>query len=117
MPINIFVGNVTIVEEENLKNKVFAEKTEKQVQWWAYAAWTLPFVALSGLFFVEFLGFNYFYEKLLVIGAVIFFAISVFWWWWAIFKIARVSQIIISTSKKFEEVLDQLKSFKNDTHK
>lgn len=99
------------------QDRDFAQKTQKQVRWWAYAAWTLPFIALAGLFFLEFIGTDSIYKTALTVGAVIFFAISVFWWWWAIFKIARVSQIIINTTKKFEEVLEQFKNLKKDINK
>lgn len=100
---------------EEIKN--FSKKTQKEVKWWSYAAWTLPFTALSGLFFFYALGWEDLYHKSLWLGGVIFFSVSVFWWWWAIHKIARTAKIIISVTDKFSEVKKELERIKDSFKK
>lgn len=94
--------------------KQFAEKTKREVAWWIRTAWTLPFAALAGLFFLYFIGWGDIYEKVLVVGATAFFSISVYWWWWAIFKIVNIAELLQKTVKNFETVKRELKKFKKD---
>lgn len=94
--------------------KQFVEKTKREVAWWIRAAWTLPFAALAGLFFLYFIGWGDIYEKTLVVGATMFFSISVYWWWWAIFKIANIAELLQKTVENFEIVKRELKKFKKD---
>jgi len=97
-----------------MNNKKYLERSKKEVRWWSYAAWTTPFSALAGLFFIQMIGWTGFYEKALIIGAIIFFTVSVFWWWWAINKIANFAQIMIDTGKRFEKLKDDIKEFRKD---
>ena len=94
--------------------KNFNKKALKEVKWWAYAAWTLPFVALSALGFLHFFGWNTLYEKSIVVGAVTFFSVSVFWWWWAIFKIKSLVDVLENVIQKFETVKEHLVSIRKD---
>ena len=94
--------------------KDFAEKTKREVAWWIRAAWTLPFVALSALFFLYFIGWGNIYEQLLVVTATLFFGISVYWWWWAIFKIVNIADLLRRTVENFDTVKQELKKFKKD---
>lgn len=81
---------------------------------WAFAAWTLPFVALGGLFFLKILGWESWYDKAVVIGGTAFFSIAVFWWWWAISKIGQLSSMILQTQDNVQEVKKEIKSIKTD---
>lgn len=96
------------------KDKIEAQKIEREVQWWAYAAWSIPLVALAGLFFLEVFGLENLYHKAMVLGAVIFFSIAVFWWWWAIFKIKSIAQMMSNAADKFASLRSELKKFKKD---
>lgn len=96
------------------KIKNFNKTTSTQVRWWAYAAWTLPFVALGGLGFLHLFGWETLYDRSIVVGAVAFFTISVFWWWWAIFKIKVLVDILEHVGDRFETVKEHIVAIKND---
>jgi len=96
------------------KEKEFAENTKKQVKWWAYAGWTLPFVALAILFSLSFVGWDDVYSKIIIVIGISFFSVSVFWWWWAIFRIYKLSGFIESTLKKFEAIQKKIEEIKKD---
>lgn len=95
-------------------DKDFNKKTSSEIKWWAYAAWTLPFVALSSIGFLHFIGWETLYNKSIVVGAVTFFTVSVFWWWWALFKIKSLVEILERVSQKFEIVKDNIAFIKKD---
>lgn len=95
----------------------FVKKTQSQIRWWKYAAWTLPFAALAGLFFINIFGWGDVYSDALVLGSVIFFSVSVFWWWWAIFKISFIVNLIAGTGEKFDRVIKLISNIKQDLKK
>lgn len=97
-----------------MSDKDFNKKTSQEVKWWAYAAWTLPFVALAGLGFLHFFGWETLYAQSIVVGAVIFFSVSVFWWWWALFKIKTLVDILDRVSQKFESVKENISFIRKD---
>lgn len=94
--------------------KSVSKETKNEVKWWAYAAWTTPFAALAGLFFINVLGWDSLYHKTLIVGAVVMFSTSVFWWWWAINKIATLADIMGQTAKNFDAIKQQLRKFRQD---
>jgi hypothetical protein len=96
------------------EEKDFITKTQKEVSWWAIAAWTLPFIALAGLFFLHFIGWENMIEQALTLGAVMFFGVAVFWWWWAIFKISSFARLLEQTTQNFEYIKNELSKFKKD---
>lgn len=87
-------------------------KIEKQAQWWRYAAWTLPFVALSTLVSLDFLNLEQTYHIVSLIVIITFFAVSVFWWWWAIDAIRQMFLIMKRTEENFNEVKSTLEETK-----
>lgn len=94
-----------------MPRKNFSEilkETKKQVRWWAYAAWTMPFVALALLGAEEFLGYNDVFRKTLIAIGVTFFSVSVFWWWWAIFKIRDMVEGLNRTINSLTEVKEEI---------
>lgn len=99
---------------ENDRAELISQKTKQEVKWWAYAAWSMPFAGLAGLFFIHVLGWDTLYEKSLVIGAILMFTISVYWWWWAINKIALLADIMSQTARNFDAIRQQLRKFKRD---
>jgi hypothetical protein len=91
--------------------KTFSEilnQTKRQTRWWAYAAWTMPFVALALLGAEVFFGYNDLFRKTLVAVGVTFFSVSVFWWWWAIFKIRDMVNGLDRTINSLSEVKDEI---------
>jgi hypothetical protein len=86
-----------------------ANETKIQAQYWMWAAWTLPFLALAILTFEYFLGWESFYSKTFVIISVSFFTVSVFWWWWAINKIIVLLESFHRTEQHFEDVKHELR--------
>lgn len=95
-------------------DKVKAQKIEREVRWWAYAGWTMPFVVLAVLFFLGAFGWTDLYDKVIVVVAVIFFSIAVFWWWWAIFKIQTIAGLMSNAADKFKQLQKELAKFKTD---
>lgn len=94
---------------EYLKYKQFYCATTQQVRWWAYAAWTLPLVALAGIFFVDLIGWGDDFHRAVVVGGIVFFTVAVYWWWWAIFKLARLSNLLLNTANNLKEIGDELR--------
>jgi len=92
----------------------FKKKTKKQVRWWAYAAWTLPFTALAVLVFLHFFGWDSVYDYAIVIGAVVFFSVGVFWWWWAIFKIKTLAELLGSVGDRIDVVRTHVIGIRKD---
>jgi hypothetical protein len=97
-----------------MDNEKELKETARQAQWWLYAAWTLPFTALAGIFFFYFMGWQTAFEKAMIIGAVIFFTIAVYWWFWAVFKIKLLANTIARASKGFAEIKDMIRDVRDN---
>ena len=94
-------------------NKECVERIEDEVSWWKIAAWTSPFVAMSGLllciiFADEYINF--------AISAIIlsWVAVSVAWWWWAIHRILEIARLLVTTTANFDDVKKEITELKND---
>lgn len=87
-------------------------KDPQQIKWWKYAAWTLPFVALTILIGEILLGFDSYLTAIII--STTFIASTVLWWWWAINKIA----VMLSRSEKMQEsfktLSEDIKEVKRD---
>ena len=94
------------------KFRDYAKKTGQEAGYWAYAAWTAPFVALAILIGEELLGFDTAPTSLVIV--ITFIATSVFWWWWAISKIVYMIKCSHKMESNFEELKDELKEIKKD---
>ena len=92
----------------------FNLKTTNEVKWWAYLGWTLPFIALGLLIFLDFFELSVWYDYARLIVIVSFFAISVFWWWWAIFKIKILADLLLKIADQFDDVKKNIQSIKKD---
>jgi hypothetical protein len=92
----------------------YAKKTGQEAGYWAYAAWTLPFVALAVLVAQELLGFKDWYHTTAIIVVVTFVTTSVFWWWWAITKIVYMIECSRKAEENFLEISKELKEIKKD---
>ena len=84
----------------------------KQARWWAYAAWTLPFVALALLVGFEYFNLDNLYDIIAITIIVVFFSVSVFWWWWAIDAIKKMFVLMKNTEENFNTVKETLKETK-----
>ena len=94
--------------------QTFHKKILSQISLWAWAATVLPIVSLAGLFFIDFIGTDTYYQMALVVGAIAMFAVAVVWWWWAIYTIAKLTLILGDTSEKFDKVTGEFKEIRKD---
>lgn len=81
-----------------------ATKTINEAILWKYTAGTVPFAALSVLFFLEIFGWSDLYSKVVVIVGTVFLTVSVFWWWWAVSKILEFAKMINDTDDSLKEI-------------
>jgi hypothetical protein len=93
------------------------QQAAREASLWAYAAWTLPFVALAAIVFEHFIGWDQLYNKTIIVIAVVFFSISVFWWWWALNKFVIVLGAMRDTEKGFAEILHEIKETRKDVQR
>jgi len=96
-----------MINLERFKN--FYSTTNREVRWWAYAGWTVPLIALAGIFFIDMIGWTEGWNRAVVIGGIAFFAVAVYWWWWAIFKLARLSNLLLNTANNLKEISEELR--------
>jgi hypothetical protein len=92
----------------------YAKQTGKEAGWWAYAAWTLPFVALAAIVFEHFIGHDDWIATTLVVVSTTFFAVSVYWWWWALTKIAGLVEGMTKINKNVDDVITELKHVRRE---
>jgi ABC-type Na+ efflux pump permease subunit len=85
------------------------DKAAKEASLWAYAAWTLPFVAIAVLVFEYLIGWDTAMARTLTTIAIVFFSISVFWWWWALHKITVILGSLKETDARFEDIKEELR--------
>lgn len=93
------------------------KKTEKQAQFWRYAAWTAPFVALGLIVTTNFLGNNELFNIVITGIIVTFIAVSTFWWWWAIDKIYQLVISFNKTDESFVKVVKELQGIREEIRK
>jgi hypothetical protein len=94
-----------------------AKKAAIEAKLWAYAAWTLPFIALAALVFEHFIGWTNAWNITIIVITVVFFSISVFWWWWALNKFTVVLGAMRDTEESFSEIKDELKLTRKEIQK
>lgn len=102
------------VEEFDLTEKEIFEKTKQEANWWIILGRSIPIIALGGLFFFEIIGWEKMYDKAIIIGATLFFCVSVVWWWWAIYKIKNIADILSKAVTNFKSVKEDLKDIKKE---
>jgi len=91
----------------------FVNNTDREVNAWKIAGWTLPFIAMAGMLVCS-LYFSDWITIYAVTVIVIWVAVSVAWWWWALHKILRIARLLLSTNNTFVEVQQEIKSLKED---
>ena len=85
------------------------KKAAKEAKYWAYAAWTLPFVALSLVVFEHFIGSESLLQKTMIGISVTFFAFSVYWWWWALNRVVEIIAAMKRNDEHFYDVKHELR--------
>ena len=88
--------------------------TEQQAQYWRWAAWTSPFVALAIILGEHFFGFDSIINVTSVSIVAIFITVSVFWWWWAISRIVYMMKKNEGIEKNFESIKQELREIRKD---
>jgi hypothetical protein len=89
-------------------------KIDTQIKYWKWAAWTLPFVALSAIVFAFWIGTESTIQKFLITITAVFFGISVFWWWWALDKLATLVKDRFGVIEKMDQIVNEIKELKKD---
>lgn len=90
------------------------DKIKHEVKLWAYAGWTMPFVALAGVFFINTVGTSSAWQYMMIGGFTIFFSVSVFWWWWAIYRIQTLWKVLFNTAEKIIVVRHHIIEIRED---
>lgn len=90
-------------------NQIFNETRR-----WMIAALALPAMALLIWVLVHFLGEDDFKHWYALVVLVSFAVISTLWWWWAMSRFHKVTEFIISTNKRFDDILNELREIKQD---
>lgn len=85
------------------------ERTSREAEYWRFAAWTLPFVALALVVTEYLLGWDTALQKTVISIVVIFFGVSVYWWWWALTRIILLLSALKKTEDGFEEIKQELR--------
>jgi hypothetical protein len=93
------------------------EKTKREVTYWSYAAWSLPFAALALIIFSYFIGYETLLDKSLVLITTLFFGTSVFWWWWALHKLLYIIKSMEETAIHLGLVKKDITDVKEDIRK
>ena len=88
--------------------------TLAQASYWAYAAWTFPFVALAVLTGEILIGNESWMGRTAITVVVTFIITSVFWWWWAISKIVYMVNAAQRVEENFSNLSKEIKEIKKD---
>jgi hypothetical protein len=112
---NLFtINNCTVLKGSKDIMVNSHQKTLRQIKLWAWAATVLPTTSLAALFFIRIIGLENVYYQLLVAGATFMFGIAVVWWWWAIYAIAKVTEILDTSSTKVDIIVEEIENLKED---
>ena len=93
------------------------DKTLREASYWAYAAWTAPFVALAVLIGEILIGTDSVLGATSIAVVVTFVTTSVFWWWWAITKIVYMVKMTSQVEQNFDELKKELTKLNKDLNK
>lgn len=93
------------------------KKTEREVKWWSYAAWTTPFTALAAIFFAGMLGWQETTHKILAMTGTVFLTVAVYWWWWAIYKVSDMANMLVETAEELRGISKEMHELNREMHK
>lgn len=91
-----------------------SKKAVTQAQYWKYAGWTLPFVALAILLGEILIGHDTYLGITSIAVVATFVATSVFWWWWSISKIVYIIKGSEKIANEFLSIRQELREIKKD---
>ena len=90
------------------------KRVDRQVKAWYTMGRVAPFGALFVLCLALFFDLHTYVEYLLAGVAVIFAIFAFAWWWWVLDTVRKLFSMLDKTHQKFDEVLDDLTSLKQD---
>jgi len=96
-----------------MENKI-VKSTIKQASYWAYAAWTTPFIAMILLVGEILIGHDSMYGVMAISIVVTFVTTSVLWWWWALRRILYMIKTTQQVEQNFESLMAEISSLKKD---
>jgi hypothetical protein len=85
------------------------KKAAKEAKYWAYAAWTAPFVALAALTIQHYIGLDSWLHATVLGITCTFFAFSVYWWWWALNRVVEILAAMKRNDEHFYDVKHELR--------
>ena len=91
---------------------IMVKKIKKEIQWWIFAAQTVPFEAIAVLIDSDYLIINTFDNTIKFFILISFVTVSVFWWWWAMYRIIAIIETIKKSQKNFEDLKSGVKEVK-----
>ena len=86
-----------------MENKI-VKSTIKQASYWAYAAWTTPFIAMILLVGEILIGHDSMYGV----------TTSVLWWWWALRRIVYMIKTTQQVEQNFASLMAEISSLRKD---
>ena len=93
------------------------DKTLREASYWAYAAWTAPFVALAVLIGEILIGTDSILGATSIAVVITFVTTSVFWWWWAITKIVYMVNMTTQVEQNFNQLKNEISKLNKDLNK
>lgn len=93
------------------------DKTLREASYWAYAAWTAPFVALAVLIGEILIGTDSILGATSIAVVITFVTTSVFWWWWAITKIVYMVKMTTQVEQNFNQLKIEISKLSKDLNK
>ena len=97
-----------------IDDKDLAQKTQKEVKWWDWAARILPAFSVVVIGFCHYFGFNDLRDVVIGITILGFAITAIVWWWWAIYKISWLANLYTSVVDSIKEVKTETKEIDRD---
>lgn len=90
------------------------QKIFNETKRWMIAALALPAMALLIWLGIHFIGTENTRHIYALIILSTFAVVSTCWWWWAMSRFHKVTQYIISTNDRFDDILNDIREIKED---
>jgi len=89
----------------------------RQVKIWSWIGKVAPLTALTALSLIIFFDFETLTDYFIGLTALLFAVVAFTWWWWVIFAVKDLNELLNKTTKRFERVIEEIKSLKKDLKK
>ena len=86
----------------------------RQVDVWSWIGKVAPLTALTALSLIIFFDFETLTDYFIGFSALLFAVVAFTWWWWVIYAVKDLNQLLQKTTEKFESVIKEIKSLKED---